>query len=160
MSTTAPVVSSGKLWAEELIELYRQGCSDAEVASEMKITIKEYYTQIAESQTFAKLVEFGRTLSLAFWEKQARLNISNKQFNTPLWAFYMKNKHGWADKMDTTSQADITTYDLDTLRAKTQKQVAKFIEENTPELTDAKRVLSGIGAAITMEKADESIQFD
>lgn len=160
MAKPSEVVASGKSWANELIEFYRQGYSDAEVAAEMKITVKEYYSQIAENQTFAKLVEFGRTLSLAYWEKQARLNINNKQFNTPLWAFYMKNKHNWADKMDTTSQADITTLDLDTLRAKAQKQVAKFIEQNTPELTDAKRVLSGIEGAIMVERADESIQLD
>lgn len=146
-----------KSWAEELVELYRQGCGDAEVAAEMQITIKEYHTQIGENSTFAKLVEFGRTLSLAFWEKQARLNINNKQFNTPLWAFYMKNKHGWADKMDTTSQQEVAL-DLDTLREKVSRQAAKYIKDNTPELTDAQRVLSGVQAGIMMEGTDEPIQ--
>lgn len=157
MTKSPEVVASGKNWATELIELYEQGCSDAEVAARMKITIKEYYAQIADNQTFAKLVEFGRTLSLAFWEKQARLNIGNKQFNTPLWAFYMKNKHGWADKIDTTSQADITTTDLDSLREKVNKQVAKHIERYTPELTDAQRLLSGVSNAM-METSDDQIQ--
>lgn len=146
-----------KSWATQLIELYRQGCGDAEVAAEMQITIKEYHAQIGESATFAKLVEFGRTLYLAYWEKQARLNINNKQFNTPLWAFYMKNKFGWADKMDTTSQQDVAL-DLDTLREKVSKQAAKYIKDNTPELTDAQRVLSGIGASIMMEGSNEPIQ--
>lgn len=151
------VVASGKNWAAELIELYKEGCSDAEVAATMKITIKEYYTQIAENQTFAKLVEYGRTLSLAFWEGQARKNIGNKQFNTPLWAFYMKNKHGWADKMDTTSQAEVSTTDLDSLREKVSKQVARHIERYTPELTDAQRVLAGVNAGM-MGESDESVQ--
>lgn len=149
--------TAGKSWAKELIELYRQGCSDAEVASQMNITIKEYYSQIADNSTFAKLVEFGRTLSLAFWESQARLNLGNKQFNSPLYAFYMKNKHGWADKIDTNSTSEVTTYDLDTLRQKTASQVAKFIKDNTPELTDAQRVLSKVSKDM-MEAQDDTIQ--
>lgn len=146
-------------WAEQLVELYRQGCSDAEVAAEMQITIKEYYAQIGDNATFSKLVEFGRTLSMAFWEKQARLNINNKQFNTPLWAFYMKNKYGWADKMDTTSQQEVAL-DLDTLREKVTKQALKFVKDNTPELTDAQRVLTGIQSNIMMEGTNEQIQSE
>lgn len=150
MSNAAPV-ASGKDWAKQLIELYREGCSDAEVASEMKITIKEYYQQIAENATFAKLVEFGRTLSLAYWEGLARKNIANKQFNSPLYAFYMKNKHNWADKIETKSEVDGPDLDLDKLREKVMRDTAKFIERNTPELTDAKRVLADIKHGIEEE---------
>lgn len=133
-----------KDWARELINFYSEGYSDAEVASEMKITVKEYYRQIEENPVFAKLVEFGRTLSLAWWEGQARKNLNNKQFNTPLWVFNMKNKYGWVDKTEVKSEVENTNITIDELRQRVAKQTAEFIKRNTPELTDAQRVLSTI----------------
>lgn len=139
------VVEQGTPWAKKVIDLYSAGCSDAEVAAELKITIKDYYQQITDNKTFNKLVEYGRTLSQAFWEGQARKNIGNKQFNTPLWTFYMKNKFGWADKSEAVTQNENVNTDLDSLRSKVYSEVAKLVKQNTPELTDAQRVLSGLG---------------
>lgn len=140
------VISSGKAWAKELIELYTQGYSDAEVAAHMKITISEYYKQMQDTPAFAKLVEFGRTLSQAFWEGQGRKNLTNKQFNTPLWAFYMKNKFGWADKSEVKSESENVNVELDSLRTRVNEEVARFIKRNTPELTDAQRMLTNMRA--------------
>lgn len=142
---TNNVIEQGTPWAKKVIELYSMGCSDAEVAAELKITIKDYYQQLTDNKTFNKLVEYGRTLSQAFWESQARKNIANKQFNTPLWTFYMKNKFGWADKSEAITQNENVNTDLDSLRSKVFGEVAKLIKQNTPELTDAQRVLSGLG---------------
>lgn len=141
---TEDVVGSGKAWAKQLVDLYREGASDAEVAAELNITIKEYYKQIGENAALATLVDLGRTLSQAFWESQARKNIRNKQFNTPLWAFYMKNKYGWADKTESINLNDNSVTDLDQLRGQIAKDVKRYIEQNTPELTDAQRVIQSI----------------
>lgn len=146
--------TSGREWAAKLIELYTQGYSDAEVAAEMKITIREYYKQIAENSTFAKLVEFGRTLSLAWWEGQARKNISNKSFNTPLWVFNMKNKFGWADRTEVKTENENLNTDLDSLRTRVSAEVERFMKRNTPELTDAQRVLSDMRMANESEDSD------
>lgn len=151
--STAPN-KSGKDWARELINLYSEGYSDAEVAAEMKITIREYMKQVEENPTFAKLVEFGRTLSLAWWEGQARRNLGSKQFNTPLWVFNMKNKFGWADKVETRSEIENTTISLDELRAKVAKQTYDYIKRNSPELSDAQRLLQF--PEIETEVQDES----
>lgn len=137
------LVASGKAWAKTLIELYTAGASDAEVAAELKIPLKKYYDQINDNTALATLVEFGRTLSQAFWEREARLNIRNKGFNTPLWAFYMKNKFGWADKTEAINVNE-SMGDLDTVRKEINREVAKYIKQYTPELTDAQRVLQGI----------------
>ena len=133
-------------WAKEVRDLYSEGGSDAEVAAHLNITIKEFYKQMADSRPFALLVEMGRTLSMAWWEKQARLNVKNKTFNTPLWVFSMKNKYGWADKVETTNNTEIMNYDVDSLRENISKEMAKFVKQYTPELTDAKRVIEGLGA--------------
>jgi len=132
-------------WAKEVRDLYSEGGSDAEVAAHLNITIKEFHKQMADSRPFALLVEMGRTLSMAWWEKQARLNVKNKTFNTPLWVFSMKNKYGWADKVETTNNTEIMNYDVDSLRENISKEMAKFVKQYTPELTDAKRVIEGLG---------------
>lgn len=132
---------SGKDWAKQLIALYSDGCSDVEVAAELKITIKEYYKTVQENPTFGKLVEYGRTLSQAFWEGQARKNLNNKTFNTSLWSFFMKNKFGWAEKSEAISQNENLNTNLDSLRQQVENEVNRFIKKNKPELTDAKLAL-------------------
>lgn len=136
------IVAEGKTFAKQVVDMYAEGRSDAEVAAELRITIKDYYKQIGESATFAQLVEFGRTLSQAFWESQYRKNLGNKNFNTALLNFYMKNKYGWADKTETTNSNENVNTDLDSLRTQVNAQVERFIKQNTPELTDAKRMLT------------------
>lgn len=139
-------------WATQLLELYKMGCSDAEVAAEMKMPISQYRQQIKDNVTFAKLVEFGRTYSQAFWEGQGRKNIGNKSFNTPLWSFYMKNKFGWADKSEVIAQNENINTDLDGLRTQVNAQVESFIKKHKPELTDAKLLLSEIGKEIVNDQ--------
>lgn len=141
MATKPTAQTDGKSWAKELIEYYKEGYSDAEVAAAMNITVREYYAQINENAVFGKLVEYGRTLSLAWWESQARKNINNKQFNTPLWVFTMKNKYGWADKVETSSVNENHNSDLDALRMKVAKQAEKLAKSNHPELESAAKTL-------------------
>lgn len=136
-----------KDWAKNIIDMYSGGASDAEVAASCRVTLAEYYNQLNDNPAFGKLAEFGRTLSQAFWEGQFRKNLTNKQFNTSLLAFYMKNKYGWADKTENVN-SDTGSTDLDTLRGQLTKQVAQFLKENTPELTDAQRLLSQMAAEI------------
>lgn len=133
-----------KSWAKELIENYRQGYSDAEVAAAMSITLREFYQQLAENPSFSKLVEFGRTLSTAFWEGLARKNINNKNFNTSLYNFYMKNKHGWADKVETSSTNENVNINQDALKEEIYRKLKKLTDQNLPELADAKRILEPV----------------
>lgn len=131
-------------WAKELIENYRQGFSDAEVAAAMNITIKQFYAQLAENPSFAKLVEHGRTLATAFWEGLARKNVGNKNFNTSLYNFYMKNKYGWADKVETNNTTENTNINLDQLKEEINRKLKKLTDTNLPQLADAQRVLQPV----------------
>ena len=113
-------------WAKQVIEHYWDGYSDKEVAASMNITFREFNAMLSDNPTFAKLVEFGRTLSAAYWEGLARTNIKNKTFNTPLYNFYMKNKFGWADKIETTNANENTNLSLDQLQDKINQQLKKL----------------------------------
>lgn len=131
-------------WAKEIVGYYRQGYSDAEVAAAMNITMRQFNTMLTDNPTFSKLVEFGRTLSTAFWEGLARQNVKNKTFNTPLYNFYMKNKYGWADKIDTTNTNENTNLSLDQLKSEINRKLKKIVGDNTPELRDAQRILEPV----------------
>lgn len=121
-------------WAKDIVEYYSQGYSDAEVAAAMNINLRQFNAMLGDNPTFAKLVEYGRTLQRAFWEGLARKNITNKSFNSPLYSFYMKNKFGWADKIETSNVNENTNLNEDELRAEIERKLKKI---NNPELTDA-----------------------
>lgn len=131
-----------KDWSKEIIDLYQQGASDAEVAAKQRWTIKSFYGMMEKNETFRQLIEFGRTLSLAWWESQPRKNITNKQFNSSVYALYMKNKHGWADRIESTTTNENLNTNLDDLRQTVLKQVEKFRKTHMPELTDAENLLN------------------
>lgn len=136
-----------KSWAKEMIENYRQGFSDVEVAAAMEITARQFKETISDNPTFARLVEFGRTLSLAFWEGLARKNVNNKSFNGSLYGFYMKNKFGWADKIETSNMNENTNLGSDELYQQIMHKVDALVKQNKPELADAKKVLQAVATA-------------
>jgi hypothetical protein len=129
-------------WADRMLEMYREGASDAEVAADQEMTVKNFYKNIENYPAVAQIVEFGRTLSQAYWESLARKNISNRQFNSPLYAFYMKNKFAWADKTENINLNENGSTDLDALRKNIGKEVADWIKTHTPEMSDAQRVFA------------------
>lgn len=134
----------GANWAANVLECYRQGYSDMEVAATLNITKREFNAMLTDNPTFLKIVDFGRTLSAAYWESLARQNVKNKTFNTPLYNFYMKNKFGWADKIETTNANENTNYSLDQLKTMVAQKVKKLVDSNTLSEVDAKKVLEPI----------------
>jgi hypothetical protein len=138
------VLGDTRSWAKQLIENYKEGFSDAEVAAAMNITIREFHAQLSNNPSFQKLVEFGRTLSLAFWEGLARKNVANKTFNGALYSLYMKNKFGWADKIDTTNNNENTNISLDELKTQVMRDIDRLVSKGHPELTEARKVLQPV----------------
>lgn len=134
-------MNENKSLTENLIEYYSQGYSDAEVAAALKITLRDFNKQLSDNTGFNKLVEYGRTLSVAFWESLARKNVNNKQFNSPLYSFYMKNKHGWADKVETNAVNENTNISLDQLQTEIARKLKEIKGVYGKEITDAEAVM-------------------
>lgn len=137
-------LGSSKNWARELVDYYAEGYSDAEVAAAMNLPMREFYTLLKDNPTFAKIVEHGRTMSLAFWEGLARKNVSNKSFNTALYNFYMKNKHGWADKIETNNTNENNNLSHDQLKAEVYKKIQKLAEANKVDFVAAQEVVKPV----------------
>lgn len=136
--------SETDLWIGQIKEMYSEGASDAEVAAALEVPLARFYSQMESNEAFRTLVTYGRTLSQAWWERQARKNIHSKQFNTPLWTFYMKNKFGWAERTENTNNNENLNTDLDSLKQQVMDQIKKFTKKNMPELTDARLLLEGM----------------
>lgn len=124
---------SEKLNGQQLLDLYSEGASDVEIARAMKVTIAKFYRLCEEVPDFAEFVERGRTLAQAWWYEQGRTNLWRKDFNIALYNFNMKNRHGWADKVDTNDTTDKNPVDLNQAKGQLQVLLGKIAKKH-PEL--------------------------
>lgn len=127
-------LQQNKSWSDEIIHLYSEGNFDVEVASELKVSIREFYRQMEANESFKRLVEYGRTLCEAYWVHQAKKNLNNKTFNSSTWMFVMKNKFNWADKSEQVQSGDNSGANLDELRQQLQSEVKRYLKQYEPEL--------------------------
>ena len=114
-------------------EEYSKGAGDVEIARLLGVTIARFHQMYEEIPDFAKFVDQGRTISQAWWYEQARKNLWNKDFNQGLWGFNMKNRYGWADKVDTSDKTDKEDVDLDKVKGQLAATIKRLSKTN-PEL--------------------------
>jgi hypothetical protein len=85
---------------KQIEQMYTEGCSDSEVAAALGVTVKQFNSLYEKSKDFATVIDAGRTVAQAWWEKTVRTGLFNKNLNVQLLTFAMKNKWGWADKSE------------------------------------------------------------
>jgi hypothetical protein len=112
--------------------MYEQGASDVEIASKLRISMSEFHKMEKELPTFARFVELGRTFAHAWWASKGRKNVDNKDFNTSLYNFNMKNRYGWADKVETTDRTSDESLNADQLNSEI-KRIATKLKKIHPE---------------------------
>lgn len=134
---------------DELTDAYGSGAADVEVARLLGITISKFYQLYENNPAFSDFVESGRTLSQAWWYEQARKGLWNKSFNTPLFNFVMKNRFGWADKIEAADTTDKDPVNLDQIKSQVSGAMKKLAESN-PEL------FSGVNLQRIAKQQDEN----
>lgn len=117
---------------QEVLALYGEGASDIEICQHLSMTSAQFDRTYADVEAFAKIVDFGRTISKAWWYKTLRKNVNNKAFNTALFNFAMKNLHGWADRVESTTE-DVSYKSADEQRAELQALLRR-INDKDPAL--------------------------
>jgi hypothetical protein len=117
---------------DHLRSMYEAGAMDVEIASSLRISMTEFYKMEKELPTFARFVELGRTFSHAWWVSKGRQNIGNKDFNTSLYNFNMKNRYAWADKVETTDRTSDESLNADQLRSEIGR-LANKLKKTHPE---------------------------
>lgn len=115
-------------------EAYENGANDIEIMEIMKITQGKFRSMYENNQHFREAVDLGRVMSQAWWLKTGRKNLTNRTFNTSLWAFNMKNRFGWAEKTDNTNQ-DATELTTEQMADKLSKMLPGTLSRLFPEKT-------------------------
>lgn len=118
---------------DDVKEAYAQGAADVEIARLLGITLGRFYSLYEANPSFSEFVDSGRTLSQAWWYEQSRKGLWNRSFNTSLFNFVMKNRFGWADKVESADTTDKDPANLDQIKAQVSGAMAKLAATN-PEL--------------------------
>ena len=88
-------------WKELMLKLYAAGASDTEVRAELNMTTRLWNRLMMTDQSFEDVVQYGKTLCLAWWMKQGRTNLDNRGFNAQLYNINMQNRFNWSSKGST-----------------------------------------------------------
>jgi len=100
-------------WQEVIIEAYAEGCSDVEVKAIIfkwrgSFSNDLWDRWMREEPQFSETIKQGKVLSQAWFEREGRTSLRDKDFSYTGWYMQMKNRFGWADsqKLDHTTKGD------------------------------------------------------
>lgn len=99
-----------KGWEKFVVEMASEGACLKEIRAALKVMpnskcLSEYVFRrlYDEHDEFAEVIDQAYIQFQAFWLKQGRVNLHNKEFNTGLYIFNMSNRMNWRQRNDTTS---------------------------------------------------------
>ena len=126
-----------KIDLDAIRKSYADGYTDIEVMAEHGITKKTFNDMYKSSSEFAEYIDHCRTLSQAWWISKARENLWSKEFNSSMWAFNMKNRYAWADKVEATGK-DAENLDHNELEQRLAAKLPGLVKSlSTRVLTDS-----------------------
>ena len=89
-------------WYNQILSLYREGASDVEVKALIydwrgSFSNDLWERWMKEETQFSETIKTGRLISEAWWHKEGRTSLREKEFNYTGWYMQMKNRFGWKD---------------------------------------------------------------
>ena len=91
-----------------IIELMKEGASQQEVLGELGISNATFYKWKQENEEFSETIKRGVRLSQAWWEKEGRTSLRDREFNYTGWYMNMKNRFNWSDKKEPNNEGSVT----------------------------------------------------
>ena len=128
-------------WLKLVTDKYSEGYSDVEICRELKITTKQFNKTYSDNSKFAELIDFGRMLSHAWWMEKARTNLTERSFNSALYVMVMKNRYGWAEKLEAAQVESTDAQTLKNIKEALQKELPKLLKTLNPDLQDSRLLL-------------------
>lgn len=126
-------------WRKTVLALYNAGASDREVMVELELTRGQWETLMGDlvESDFAEVVEYGRLVAHAWWERLGRTRLNDKTFNTALWTIQMKNRFGWSEKTEQSmTNIDLTNQDSDSIQREISRLLARYHEGRGKSVVD------------------------
>lgn len=72
-------------YCERILEMAAEGCSMAEYAAEFGIDRTTLFDWRDQHEEFSTALTRAKVLEQSWWEREARMNVKNKEFNANLW---------------------------------------------------------------------------
>ncbi|MDF2366329.1 transposase [Sneathiella sp.] len=79
----------------EVLSMMQEGASIQEVSAALGICRASLYNWKRQYPEFLDTIKRGESCSQAWWERQGRQNLKNRNFNNHHWFRQMCNRFGW-----------------------------------------------------------------
>lgn len=99
-------------WYASVIDIYMGGGSDVEVKAWIYHNRSSFSNDLwdrwmRDEPEFSETIKVGRMLSEAWWSKEGRTSLRDKDFSYTGWYMQMKNRFGWRDSVTTEHSGEI-----------------------------------------------------
>lgn len=89
-----------------ILFLYSEGAGDAEICKALNISKEDFDERSKNDAVFRKLISFGRTIALAWWEEKLRkVSFGEEKGNPAVIKLVMQNRYGWTERSETDNKS-------------------------------------------------------
>ena len=112
------IESLPKGWKDEILYRYEEGAADIEIQALIHSWRGSFSKDLwgrwmKEEEEFSDTIKLGRMYSEAWWTSTGRTNLRQRDFSYVGWYMNMKNRFGWKDRADiTTNEQSINVISL------------------------------------------------
>lgn len=100
----------------KIIPYLADGKSIEQLSIHLGITKETLYVWLKdpEKKSFSDAIKIGLEHSHAWWLEKGREGVTNKDIQATMWYMNMKNRFGWADKVESKQTHTVNLWDKET----------------------------------------------
>jgi len=83
-----------------VVAMMKDGCSKHEICAYLDIDYQTFLNYQSNHKEFFDAIKRGDCLSQAWWERNGRENLVNREFSYTGWYMNMRNRFGYSDKQE------------------------------------------------------------